>query len=100
MEMRITKQGSRLVAEIEGRVDTTTAKDFEAQVALLLQDECSDITLDCQKMSYVSSSGLRVFLILQKGINAKNGTLVLRSMSEPIKEIFNITGFASIFTIE
>lgn len=100
MEVTITKQDSCIIATIEGRIDTATAKDFEAKVRELLQDECTEIVLDCQNMSYISSSGLRSFLILQKGINAKKGKLVLRSMGEPIKEIFKITGFASIFNIE
>ncbi len=100
MEVAITKHDDCIVATIEGRVDTITAKAFEAHVMELLKDECKSIILDCEKLSYVSSSGLRAFLILQKGINAKKGKLVLRSMGDPIKEVFKITGFMSIFNIE
>ncbi len=100
METTIIKQDGCIVVTIEGRIDTTTAKGLEELVAELLQDECSSIVIDCEKMSYISSSGLRAFLILQKGINTKKGKLVLRSMSDQIKEVFKITGFTSIFTIE
>ena len=100
MDIKITKQEDCVIIAIEGRIDTITAKDFEASVMETLDGECLNIIVDCEKLSYISSSGLRVFLILQKGINAKNGKLVLRSMNDSIKEIFKITGFASIFTIE
>ncbi len=100
METTITRQEGCIVVTLVGRVDTTTAKELEKLVAELLQDECSSVVVDCEKMSYISSSGLRAFLILQKGINAKSGKLVLRSMSDQIKEVFKITGFTSIFTIE
>ncbi len=99
MEITITKHEDAILASIEGRVDTTTAKDFEIKVAELLSDECANIILDCEKMNYVSSSGLRGFLILQKGINAKKGKLVLQNMSAPVYEIFKITGFSTIFNI-
>ncbi len=100
METTITKQEGCIVVVIEGRVDTTTAKDLETKVAEILKEESSNIVIDCEKMSYISSSGLRAFLLLQKGINKKQGKLMLRSMNNQIKEIFEITGLASIFTIE
>ncbi|MFI3240404.1 MAG: STAS domain-containing protein [Bacteroidales bacterium] len=100
MNVVITKQDDHILASVEGRVDTITSKDFETVVNSLLKEENSNIILDCDKLSYVSSSGLRTFLIFQKGLNAKGGKLTLRSLSEPIKEIFEITGFASIFSIE
>lgn len=98
MEITILKEDG-VTIKINGRVDTTTAKDFEAEAKKVLEGDCSNVTIDCSDLSYVSSSGLRVFLILQKGVNAKKGKLVLSAMSDPIKEVFKITGFAAIFTI-
>lgn len=100
MDIKITKQDDSVVLNISGRVDTTTAKDFEAVAKEVLAGECSNIILDCAELSYVSSSGLRVFLILQKGVIAKKGKLTLTGMIEPIKEVFRITGFSKIFNIE
>ncbi len=101
MEIAISKGIDNTIVKVEGRVDTTTAKDFETEVQTVLQDaECTNVIVDCAGLSYVSSSGLRVFLVLQKGMNAKKGKLVLKNMNAPIKEVFKITGFASIFTIE
>lgn len=100
MDVIISNQDGCVVAAVEGRVDTTTAKDFELKVCEVLKGDCSNVVLDCAGLTYVSSSGLRVFLILQKSIMAKKGKLTIKSMSEPIKEVFKITGFLSIFTIE
>ena len=100
MEITTTKKEDCILVAVNGRVDTTTAKEFETHISTVLNEECKNIVLNCENMIYISSSGLRVFLILQKGINAKGGTLVIRGMSEPIKEVFKITGFSSIFNIE
>ncbi len=100
MKITITKDENCTIVAIVGRVDTTNAKDFEAVVATILREECVNIIVDCEKMSYVSSSALRIFLILQKGVNAKQGNLELRAMGGPLKEVFRITGFSTIFNIE
>lgn len=100
MEVTISNQDEKVLVTVDGRVDTTTAKDFEAEIRKVLEGDCSNIIVDCEKLSYVSSSGLRVFLILQKGVNAKKGKLTLTAMDAAIKEVFKITGFAAIFNIE
>ena len=85
---------------IEGRLDTVTAKSFDVKIKEFLSLKSLKMVVDCSQLSYVSSSGLRCFLILQKSANAAGASLVLKGLSESIKEIFKITGFASIFTIE
>ncbi len=100
MNLIITNQEERVVIKVEGRVDTTTAKEFEAEVKKVIEANCIDIVVDCSELSYVSSSGLRVFLILQKGVKRKNGKLTIVNMTPAIKEIFKITGFISIFDIK
>ena len=84
--------------KVSGRVDTTTAPEFEA-----VMDECivnlKELILDCKEMEYISSAGLRVILKTQKLMN-KQGSMKLINVNETIMEVFDITGFADILTIE
>ncbi len=100
MEIKISQKENLLTMSIDGRVDTVTAKDFEVEIQKVLESGANEVVVECEKMSYVSSSGLRGFLILQKGITQKGGKLTLKGLSDPIKEVFKITGFAAIFKIE
>ena len=61
--------------------------------------EHPDIVIDCEKMEYTSSQGLRMFLMLQKSVNAHSGKMVLVNMRPQVKEVFDITGFSNIITI-
>lgn len=85
---------------LQGRLDTTNADLFQQDIAELMQDEHPNIEFDCTDMEYTSSQGLRLFLMLQKRVNAKKGCLVLRHMRPQVKEVFDITGFSNIFKIE
>jgi serine/threonine-protein kinase RsbW len=58
-----------------------------------------DIELDCMDFTYISSSGLRLLLTLQKSVLARGGKLVIKNMKPEIKEVFDMTGFSKIFTI-
>ena len=96
IEKNIT--GSEAVLNIIGRLDTTTAPELEAII-----DGCvagiKDLVLDCSALEYVSSAGLRVILKAQKQMAAQ-GTMKLIHVNETIMEVFDITGFADILTIE
>ena len=89
---------SAAVLKIIGRLDTTTAPELEAVI-----DGCAAhnaaLVLDCSALEYVSSAGLRVILKAQKLMNAK-GSMKLTRVNETIMEVFDITGFADILTIE
>jgi len=98
--MNITKNanGNALKIILEGRLDTTTAPQLEAQ----LQDalgSVTDLKFDLEKLEYISSAGLRVLLASQKIMN-KQGTMVISNASAEVKEIFDVTGFSDILTIE
>ena len=99
MNVIITEQDSKSIVTIDGRIDTTNAKEFETAIAPLLRLSNPDIEVNCGKLSYISSSGLRVFLVLQKSVMANKGKLVLKEMNNNILEVIKMTGFASIFTI-
>ncbi len=88
-----------LVITVEGRLDTTQSDSFEKQVGETLQDDHKKVVLDCSGLNYISSSGLRVFLILQKKMAAEGGALKICNLQPSIKEIFDMSGFSMIFSI-
>ena len=96
MEINIT-QGLQTTISVAGRLDTVSASDFEKAIAPVIAGDMKDVVLDCSALDYISSSGLRLFLLLQKGANSKQGQLILKSMKPEIKEIFDMTGFSAMF---
>lgn len=99
--MEIVKQldGSKLTVTLSGRLDTTTAPDFEKELKSSL-DGVNELTLDFSGLDYISSAGLRVLLSAQKAMNASGGTMVVTGANEIVKEIFDVTGFSDILTIK
>lgn len=99
MEVKITA-GNEIIIAISGRLDTNSSPEFESIVQPIVDGDALKVAVDCQALEYVSSSGLRQFLMLQKKISQKKGSLRLYGLTPAIKEIFNITGFSAIFKIE
>jgi len=98
MTINTNKDGSKLTVSIEGRLDTTTAPNLEAE----LKDNYEGITelvIDMASLEYISSAGLRVLLSAQKVMN-KQGTMVVCNVNDDINEIFEVTGFSDILSIE
>ena len=98
--MKITKKqdGSALVVALQGRLDTTTAPDLENELKASL-DGVTDLTLDLTDLDYISSAGLRVLLSAHKTM-MKQGQMKVTNASEIVKEVFDVTGFSDILTIE
>lgn len=98
--MTITKksQGAALVIVLEGRLDTSTAPELEAELNASL-DGVTDLTLDLARLLYLSSAGLRVILGAQKRMN-KQGSMTVTHVCEEIMEVFEITGFVDILDIK
>ena len=98
MTIEKTATGAAAVLKIIGRLDTNTAPELEAAI-----DGCAaevkELVLDCSALEYVSSAGLRVILKAQKLMNTQ-GNMKLTNVNETIMEVFDITGFADILTIE
>ena len=91
-------EGSKALFALEGRLDTVTAPDLEKE----LKDSLNGITelkMDFEKLEYISSAGLRVLLSSQKIMN-KQGSMVVKNVSEEVNEIFEVTGFQDILSIE
>ena len=98
--MNITKQreGSALIVALEGRLDTSTAPELETQLSAGL-DGVVDLVIDMKDLVYLSSAGLRVILAAQKRMN-KQGSMKVCHVNETIMEVFEVTGFSDILTIE
>lgn len=99
--MTITKNNAnnKTIFLLEGRLDTTTAPQLQ-EVLIPEFDVSKDIILDFNTLAYVSSAGLRVLLMGQKTATAKGGSIIITGVSEEIMEVFEMTGFSSILTIE
>ncbi len=90
--------GAELIVNIAGRLDTTTAPELEKE----LMDSIAGVTklvLDFAELEYLSSAGLRVLLQAQKTMN-KQGEMIVKNVNETIMEIFDVTGFTDVLTIE
>lgn len=99
MDIKITQEENKTIVVLNGRIDTSNADQFQQDVAPLMEGENPDIDIDCTDMSYTSSQGLRIFLMLQKSVKARGGKMVMRNMNPQVKEVFDITGFSNIITI-
>ena len=91
-------EGTKLTVALEGRLDTTTAPQLEAELKSSLPGMTS-VVMDFAKLEYISSAGLRVLLSAQKIMN-KQGEMKLIHVSDVINEIFEVTGFSDILNIE
>ncbi len=98
--MTITKKqdGAHLEIALEGRLDTMTSPELEAELKNSL-DDAEDLILDFSKLEYISSAGLRVLLSAHKVMSRKGG-LTIKNVNEIVREVFDVTGFADILNIE
>lgn len=98
MTITKTQNGSELTVVVEGRLDTMTAPELEKELNEVIEGVTA-LSFDLEKLDYVSSAGLRVLLSAQKKMN-KQGEMKLVHVNETIMEIFEVTGFSDILTIE
>ena len=98
MTINKTANGSALNIAVEGRLETTTAPELEAIVKNEL-DGVTELIFDFAKLDYISSAGLRVLLAAQKKMNAQ-GSMKVTNANEIVSEIFDVTGFSDILTLE
>ena len=98
MNIEKTITGKNILLKVAGRLDTTTAPQLEAAIDDCIAD-AEELVLECSELEYVSSAGLRVILKAQKRMNVQ-GSMKLTNVNDTIMEVFDITGFADILTIE
>ena len=98
MTINKNKSGSTLTIALEGRLDTTTAPDLEKEIKVSL-DGVTELVMDFTKLDYISSAGLRVLLSAHKAMS-KQGAMKVTNVNEMVMEVFEVTGFTDILTIE
>lgn len=99
MEIREERKEGFLVLALAGRLDAANSKVFEDKILATINGGEKQFVIDLSELDYVSSSGLRVFLLASKRLNPAGGKVVLCSLKEPVRQVFDIAGFSSILPI-
>ncbi len=88
-----------VVAAVDGRIDTTTAADFEHEVSAFFQPAHRQVVLDFRGVDYVSSAGLRAVLLLARGAEEAGCRLTIAGMTADVRSIFEVTGFQNVVPV-
>ena len=100
MNTKIEELDGKYVVTLAGEMDTAAATEAEGVLKVLYQSDGKDVIIDCTKLEYIASSGLRILLGILKGAKAKGSKVVLRGVSEDIRNVFKLTGFINIFDFD
>lgn len=99
MKLTINETEQGCIVLIDGRLDTINAKVFEEQIQPALEMANKEIILDCTKLAYISSSGLRQLLLIRKLSGAKGRNVIIQNLTDEIMQTLVITGFNELFEI-
>lgn len=97
MNTKIEEIDGKLIATLEGEMDTAAATEAEEVLKPLYTSDGKDVIIDCNGLEYIASSGLRILLGILKGAKASGSKVTLRGVNDDIKNVFKLTGFLSIF---
>lgn len=98
MEIHMKKEATKTVVAIEGRLDTIQAEKFMNVINQMDDDSLqNEIEVDCSQLEYISSSGLRAFIVLLKNTQKANGKVTLKNLNTNVKAVFDMTGFSALF---
>ncbi len=100
MEIKKTVNGNNLIVALKGRLDTVTAPELEKELSQSALDGAETVTLDMSELEYVSSSGLRVILVLHKNMSKLGGALKIINVNSMIMELFKMTGMSDYLDIQ
>ena len=98
LNIEVKKNGAEYIFLLDGRLDTITAPDLESKINEAVTD-ATKLILDFEKLEYISSAGLRVLLGAVQAMEGK-GEMVVRNLTRPVREVFDLTGFSRMFNIE
>ncbi len=99
MNITTTEVEGITIAEFEGNLDTNTAPDAEERLGELLEKGVTKILVDFTTLNYISSAGLRVLLVTTKRLGGTGGSMRLCGLNETVDEVFEISGFSTIFSV-
>lgn len=100
MTIEFIENAAEITVIFEGRLDTSSSPELEAKMGEALLPNITDVIMDFEKLAYISSAGLRVLLGIQKKMNARKGSLTIKHANEMVMEVFEVTGFIDILTVE
>lgn len=100
MNTRIEEMEGKIIATLEGELDTAAAMAVEKELQPLYENKGRDIVIECGKLEYIASSGLRILLGILKSTKAGGNKVSLRNMNDDIKNVFKMTGLINLFDIE
>jgi anti-anti-sigma factor len=99
MEITVTDAGEVKVVRIEGKLDTQTSPDAQAQLTQLIDQGTTKLVVNFEKLDYISSAGLRILLAAAKQLKGNSGKLRICGLNEVVREVFDISGFTTILTV-
>ena len=97
MKLEIIDNGAEVKGILIGRLDTAASSQFATDMQPLMDRADKHILLDCTRLEFISSSGLRLFLTLRKATIAAHGDVTIMGMNNEVKQVFTLTGFLSLF---
>ena len=100
MEIIISRENNEVIACLKGRLDTPASLEIAQDMESLKAEASGTVILDCSEMSYISSSGLRLFLALRKAAAEKGGKIIIRNICDDVRSVFMMTGFLNLFDIQ
>ena len=100
MKTTVEEKNGMILATLDGEMDTAAAMEAEKILSPLYKSNGKDVVIECEKLEYIASSGLRILLSILKGAKLSGSRVVLRHVNEDIKNVFSLTGFISIFDFE
>jgi anti-anti-sigma factor len=99
MEISTEWQDGTLIANVGDRIDGTEAREFQETLAAEIDDDLKGMVLDFEQLNYISSAGLRVILLTARVLQRQGGKLAICSLSDSIREVFEISGFDKIIPV-
>ena len=99
MEIKTEKEKNITVVTVEGKIDAVTAPTFEKALLNLIDKGEFSFLLNFSKLEYISSAGLRSILAVAKQLKSKDGRILFLGLRGPVKDVFNISGFGTIFKV-
>ena len=99
MDISEDRKADAVILALSGKLDATTAKTFEDRIFGVINSGTQRLVVDLSQLDYVSSSGLRVFILAAKRLQTVDGKIVLCSMKDHVRQVFDLAGFSSMLSI-
>lgn len=100
MKTTIQELADKYLVTFEGELDTTAATEVNEKLQPLYTANGKSVVIDCTKLEYIASSGLRILISILKGAKSGGSQVVLKNLNDDIKDVFKLTGFINLFDIE